>query len=183
MIKRRFIDKRYNTIVFRHDLQDSCERIDVLKYKYSNYDAIIFSDYCKGFLTEQDISYICQQASDTCIKFIDTKKKISDFIQYCDFLKINSKESKENIHDLDRLRDLCQIIITNGEHGATYINSLTQTIYPTQKIDIRDVCGAGDTFLSALVVKYLQTKNIGESILYANVCSSKVVSKFGICTP
>ena len=58
-----------------------------------------------------------------------------------------------------------------------------ETLYETDKIDIRDVCGAGDTFLAALVVKYLETKNIPQSINYANRLAGKVVSKFGVCTP
>ena len=38
----------------------------------------------------------------------------------------------------------------------------------------------GDTFISALVVKYIETKKIGESIVFANECATKVVQKAGV---
>ena len=52
----------------------------------------------------------------------------------------------------------------------------------TKKIEIRDVSGAGDTFLAALAVKYANTNNIEESILFAQKCSTKVVQKLGVVT-
>lgn len=183
IIKRRFIDTRYNTIVFRNDINDSCDRIDINRYSFENYDAVVFSDYCKGFLKEEDISSILKRLSSKTISFIDTKKKISDFIKGITFLKINNKEFQENIQDLSKIRTLCNIIVTKGEIGAVHINSESETIYPTRKIDIRDVCGAGDTFMASFVIKYLESHNISSSIEYANDCSGKVVSKFGVCVP
>lgn len=47
---------------------------------------------------------------------------------------------------------------------------------------LRDVCGAGDTFLAALTINYLATKNIDLAIQFANSCACKVVSKFGVVT-
>jgi len=183
IIKRRFVDKRYNAIVFRHDIKDSCSRIEIDKHDYSGYDAIVFSDYCKGFLTEIDISNILKRIDKHCISFIDTKKKISDFVSGFNFLKINSKEFHDNIEDINKTKLLCDIIVTKGEHGAVHIEKNKETLYQTQKIDIRDVCGAGDTFLAALVIKYLETRKISDSINYANICAGKVVSHFGVCTP
>lgn len=181
--KRRFIDKRYNAIVFRQDINDSCDRINIDKYEYDRYDAVVFSDYCKGFLQELDIANILKRIDKHCLSFIDTKKKIGDFVSGITFLKINQKEFTENITDLNRIKNLCQIIVTKGEHGALHIDKNKETLYETPKIDIRDVCGAGDTFLAALVVKYIETRDVSQSIQYANQCSSVVVSKFGVCTP
>lgn len=183
IIKRRFIDIRYNTIVFRNDINDSCDRIDINKHSFGGYDGVVFSDYCKGFLTEEDISNIVKRVDKKSAIFIDTKKKISEFVKGITFLKINNKEFKENIRDLSRVRGLCNIIVTKGEVGALCINSESETLYPTTKIDVRDVCGAGDTFMAGLVIKYLETHNIPLSISYANECAGIVVSKFGVCVP
>lgn len=183
IIKRRFIDIRYNTIVFRNDINDRCDRIDISKYQFNEYDAVVISDYCKGFLQEEDIINIINKLHNKTISFIDTKKQISDFIKGITFLKINDKEFQENIKDLSKVRGLCNIIITQGDRGALHINSESETYYPTKKIDIRDVCGAGDTFLAGFVVKYLENRRIGSSIKYANICAGNVVSKFGVCTP
>jgi hypothetical protein len=46
-----------------------------------------------------------------------------------------------------------------------------------------DVSGAGDTFTSAFTVKYLETKDIRQSIIFANEMSAIVVSKRGVATP
>ena len=55
-----------------------------------------------------------------------------------------------------------------GERGAKWKGS----IYPAQKVhDVFDVCGAGDSFLAALSVKYIETGNMIESIKFANKCA------------
>jgi sugar/nucleoside kinase (ribokinase family) len=52
--------------------------------------------------------------------------------------------------------------------------------YPTQKVEVYDLSGAGDTFQAALVSKYLETKDVGQAIEYANNCASKVVQRKGV---
>ena len=42
--------------------------------------------------------------------------------------------------------------------------------------------GAGDTFLSGLVVEYVNSKNIIKSIEFAQKCTTKVVQKHGVST-
>jgi sugar/nucleoside kinase (ribokinase family) len=39
---------------------------------------------------------------------------------------------------------------------------------------------AGDTFISALCIKYVGTKNIDIAIEFANECATKVVQKAGV---
>jgi sugar/nucleoside kinase (ribokinase family) len=46
-----------------------------------------------------------------------------------------------------------------------------------------DVSGAGDTFTASFISKYFQTKDIKESIQFANQMASIVVSKRGVKTP
>jgi D-beta-D-heptose 7-phosphate kinase/D-beta-D-heptose 1-phosphate adenosyltransferase len=176
--KRRFIDTRYNSIVFREDVHDNCERIKVKKHKFQKYDAIVISDYNKGFLEESDLEFICKNS---IVKFMDTKRKPND-LSSIDFLKVNQKEYLNNIQDL-KFPDCCQLIVTDGENGARHIHKQKVKNYPTKRVEIRDVCGAGDTFLAALVVGYLRTKKIEKSIIFANQCSLKVVRQFGVSTP
>ena len=45
---------------------------------------------------------------------------------------------------------------------------------------VKDVSGAGDTFLAALVVEYLKTNDIKSAITFANECATKVVQKRGV---
>jgi D-beta-D-heptose 7-phosphate kinase/D-beta-D-heptose 1-phosphate adenosyltransferase len=55
-------------------------------------------------------------------------------------------------------------------------------MYPVEKVQIRDVSGAGDTFLSGLVAEYVLTNNIEKSILFAQQCATVVVQKPGVST-
>ena len=54
--------------------------------------------------------------------------------------------------------------------------------YAVKKVDVKDMTGAGDTFLAGLVVKYVLTKDIDKSIEFANKCATQVVQKKGVVT-
>ena len=87
--KVRYVDDKSNQLVLRVDENDYCDRIDrkLLEGIRNNkckpifsgktkVDAIIISDYCKGFLEEEDIQYICENNQNV---FIDTKKELDYF--------------------------------------------------------------------------------------------------------
>ena len=67
------------------------------------------------------------------------------------------------------------MIITKGGEGTEYQGKL----YPAEKVNVFDVVGAGDTFLSALVYFYLKCGRIEEAIPYANKAAAIAVSNFG----
>lgn len=184
-IKRRFIDTRYNHIVFREDRNDICCRSNLTTLDTDDYDAVVISDYNKGFLTEDDISTIIDMSKDSLV-FIDTKKIITNFIDGVNFLKINYNEYKNNISNINKIISYCEdgVIVTNGSHGCIYYKypNIKKT-FAGKKVDVSDVCGAGDTFLAGLVVKFLQSKNIDDSIKFANECAAEVVKKNGVVTP
>ena len=85
--KMRYVDNRSNQMVLRVDEHDYCERVNryFLDFEEDKYDAIIISDYCKGFLDEEDIEYLCNYKN----VFIDTKKQIGKWVDDVDFIKIN----------------------------------------------------------------------------------------------
>jgi len=56
-------------------------------------------------------------------------------------------------------------------------------LYPVVAKETIDVSGAGDTFLSAFVLKYVETNDVEIAITFANKMSSIVVSKKGVVTP
>jgi D-beta-D-heptose 7-phosphate kinase/D-beta-D-heptose 1-phosphate adenosyltransferase len=115
-----------------------------------------------------------------CILFIDTKKKITEDIISCvDFIKINEKELKNNLDIFLYNSSIDKFVITLGERGAMYKNNKTFIEAPQSTID---VSGAGDTFMAALAFKYMQTKSIEDSIIFANEMASIVVSKKGVST-
>ncbi len=175
--KIRYVDDRSNQMVLRVDEHDYCERVNSyhLDFEEDVYDAIVISDYCKGFLTEEDIKYVCNHKN----VFIDTKKQLGNFISNADYIKINSLEHQKNFEILPnypKLED--KLIVTLGKNGCIY----REKIYPTQEVPVKDVSGAGDTFLSGLVFKYLENGDIEEAINFAQECTTKVVQKHGVST-
>jgi sugar/nucleoside kinase (ribokinase family) len=65
-------------------------------------------------------------------------------------------------------------------NGAKHNDTIFPSPSPKQTID---VSGAGDTFTAFFSLKYFETKNIAESITFANQMASIVVSKRGVTTP
>jgi D-beta-D-heptose 7-phosphate kinase/D-beta-D-heptose 1-phosphate adenosyltransferase len=183
IIKTRYVDERTNQILIRIDENDKISRIDqeILKkivnnqYNDVTYDSIIISDYDKGFLTEEDIQFICINNKNI---FIDTKKILDEWCINADFIKINHVEyehTKFNINNLDLEKKL---IITLSDKGCKYQDK----IFTVPKVQIKDVSGAGDTFISGLVAEYVRTKNIEMSIKFAQDCATIVVQKKGVTT-
>jgi len=139
-------------------------------------DKVIVSDYNKGFLTEEVLIQIGKVSK---LSIIDTKKTISkDLIDSFTFIKLNEHEYQRNRHISDKNKD--KFIITLGMNGAKHNDIIFPSPSPKQTID---VSGAGDTFTAFFSLKYYETKNIAESITFANQMASIVVSKRGVATP
>jgi hypothetical protein len=70
------------------------------------------------------------------------------------------------------------LIITRSGDGCEYQG----IVYPVKKVEIKDVSGAGDTFIAALACEYVRTNDIIKAIKYAQDCATVVVQKKGVCT-
>jgi len=176
--KRRYVHEETNHMFLRVDSgEETVARIRDLEAEFlSNFDLVIISDYNKGFLLEQDIQFICENHN---MVFIDTKKKLGEYCKDCTFIKINKNEheaSKQFIKKTSWAQK--KVITTLGSKGC----SLNGKLYPVEKVEIKDLCGAGDTFIASLSVNYLKTKDIGEAMAYANKCSTQVVQMKGVNT-
>jgi bifunctional ADP-heptose synthase (sugar kinase/adenylyltransferase) len=183
VIKHRLVDKRSNQILLRIDENDKVSRIDrelLIRIKNNHFnnvkiDAIIISDYDKGFLDEEDIQFICENNTNV---FIDTKKILDTWCVNSTFIKINHVEYEHTKFNLKDLSISDKLIITLSSDGCQYKDK----IYPVEKVKIKDVSGAGDTFMSALVLEYVRTLDIEKSILFAQECATIVVQKIGVTT-
>ena len=169
--KTRYVHEKTNHTFFRVDTPDNISPINLDEINY-DYKIIVISDYDKGFLSESDIETISKNHD--CV-FLDTKKILGEWVKYCKFIKINDfeyKNSKNNINN-----DLInKIIHTMGGDGCEYKG----VRYQVNKVDVKDSSGAGDSFMAALVVKYLETNDIIESIKFANKKASEVVTQIGV---
>lgn len=175
-VKTRYIDETSNQMLLRIDMKDEIlESVsDKLKdVDFSKYDAVVISDYNKGFINEEDIEYITNNHN---LVFLDSKKKFGDWSKGVEFIKLNSKEFYEN-SDYLTLNYEGELIITLGKEGARH----WFTNYPIEtEHEVRDLSGAGDTFLAAFVAEYLKNNDICTAIHFANRCASWVVTQKGV---
>ena len=174
--KRRFVDLNTNHKFLRVDSgEDKIKRINDLTPELINkYELVIISDYNKGYLLEEDIQFICENHPQV---FIDTKKKIGDYCQQCVFIKINQYEYANSL-DYISTHPWTQnkIITTLGSKGSSFKDKT----FPVEKVEIKDLSGAGDTFMAALAVEYLKSKDVEKSIVFANKCATQVVQMKGV---
>jgi bifunctional ADP-heptose synthase (sugar kinase/adenylyltransferase) len=178
--KTRYIDDKTNHMFLRVDEGEN--EVDTLiltpetVQTITESDLVIVSDYNKGFLTEEVLIQIGKLSK---LSIIDTKKTISkDLIDSFTFIKLNEHEYQRNKNISDKNKD--KFIITLGMNGAKHNDIVFPSPSPKQTID---VSGAGDTFTAFFSLKYYETKNISESITFANQMASIVVSKRGVATP
>jgi bifunctional ADP-heptose synthase (sugar kinase/adenylyltransferase) len=178
--KTRYIDDKTNHMFLRVDEGEN--EVDTLiltpetVQTITESDLVIVSDYNKGFLDEEILIQIGKLSK---LSIIDTKKTISkDLIDSFSFIKLNEHEYERNKNISDKNKD--KFIITLGMNGAKHNDTIFPSPSPKQTID---VSGAGDTFTAFFSLKYFETKNIVESITFANQMASIVVSKRGVTTP
>jgi D-beta-D-heptose 7-phosphate kinase/D-beta-D-heptose 1-phosphate adenosyltransferase len=171
--KIRYVDESYNYILLRIDENDEVKKLENLP-DVTKFDIVVFVDYNKGLLSKDDIEKLSKVSK---LSFIDTKKKLGEWCRNIDFIKINYSEyleSKKFIDNNDWIKE--KTIITRGPYGCDY-NGVN---YPTKDVGVKDVAGAGDSFLSGLIFKYIQTNSIENSIQFANRCSTQVVQQKGV---
>lgn len=179
IIKERLVDVNSNYLLLRVDHnENSVNRIDrtnISPEKLSEYEAIIISDYNKGFLSESDIQYICQNHK---LVFLDTKKILGDFCLNAKYININNFEYRKSQPFINEEYFYEKLIITLGPKGCQHKDK----IYPVKKIEVIDQVGAGDTFIASLAVKFTKNPDIAKAIRFANSCATEVVKKRGVAT-
>jgi bifunctional ADP-heptose synthase (sugar kinase/adenylyltransferase) len=176
--KRRYIDSKSMQQVLRVDERVSnnhCSKEDIPDMRCV--DAVVISDYDKGFLSYDIIRHIRDNYHGPV--FMDTKK--TDLAEFDDFIvKINHLECKKLY---TRPKNL---IVTHG--GETVIwhkpyPDAGQIFFPP-KVESFDVCGAGDTFLASLVYSYIQNDgDLEKSIIFAMKAAAITVQKTGVYAP
>ena len=177
IVKTRFVDKKSGYQVLRVDHDPKIEAWNEnLEEPLESFDAVVISDYDKGFLTYEHIESIIEK-SHHGVKFpvfIDTKKT--------DLARFQGAWVKVNELEYSRLKSECSgLIITLGDRGAKVPHH--DITCSTKPVEVMDVCGCGDTFISALTYQYLLTKDIEKSIIFANVAAGITVQHRGNYAP
>jgi bifunctional ADP-heptose synthase (sugar kinase/adenylyltransferase) len=170
IVKTRYIDRKSNQQLLRVDQENKIKPLKKIDEDLSNYDAVVISDYNKGYVTYELVEDIITDFQGPV--FIDTKKTDLQRFEGA-FLKINELEYNA------RTSDNSCTIVTLGEHGAMY----NEHLYRSMNVEVFDVCGAGDTFLSALCYQYLETNSIEQAIEFANKASAVTIQHIGVYHP
>ena len=170
-VKTRLIDTRSRQQIVRIDQDIKNDPLEFLTEIPQVYHAIVISDYNKGLITYELVKELRREFPGPI--FIDTKKQDLAQFEGC-IVKINEVEYKA------RHSDCTDMIVTLGKDGALYDHK----IYPAPTIEVVDVCGAGDTFLSALAYQYLCTDGDMSSAIEFAICASAItVQHTGVYAP
>lgn len=177
IVKVRYIDERSGQHLIRVDTEPTLTSWSGrTPFDISMYDAIVISDYNKGFLNYDHIKALITTAN--CPVFIDTKK--TDLCQFSGehvYVKINEIEHKNKVSSPSNM------IITLGSNGVM-LSAENQFVHlPGHQVDVVDVCGCGDTFLASLAYWFLVTSDITEALKFANKAASISVQHQGCYSP
>jgi bifunctional ADP-heptose synthase (sugar kinase/adenylyltransferase) len=171
--KNRLIDIRTKQQLLRVDRDVESDPITFETLIPPIYDAIVISDYNKGTVSYELIEELLKEV--TVPIFVDTKKTDLARLKGC-YVKINALEKSR----ATSLPDKDYLIITHGSDGAEW----SDWVFPAQIVgDVTDVCGAGDTFLAALVYNFLQTNHMPDAVKFANKASAITVQHIGVYAP
>jgi len=177
-VKTRYVDEISNQMLLRVDENDNIKPIhpkDIDKINFDDYDAVIISDYDKGYLSTRDIVHISNLHP---LIFMDTKKNLGKWAMNIKYIKLNNKEFDENVNREFRDKYPHNLIVTKGKNGA--VLNFSKEFPIEDEHEVRDLSGAGDTFLAGLVADYIKNNDICEAIRFANRCAAWVVSQKGV---
>jgi D-beta-D-heptose 7-phosphate kinase/D-beta-D-heptose 1-phosphate adenosyltransferase len=184
-----------NNLCVRYDIENTNDISNIIEEEVINYiinkndiNAIIISDYDKGFITENLCQQIIKYSNLNNIPtFIDPK--IKNYLKYknCFLLKPNIAEAEKisNCNNIKKIIDIinekiqCKnLLITRGKEGMI-LNSISNRIEHDSIINLVDVTGAGDIVMSVLVYIFLIENDLFKACKYANFVAGKSVSTIG----
>jgi D-beta-D-heptose 7-phosphate kinase/D-beta-D-heptose 1-phosphate adenosyltransferase len=163
-------------------------------------DAVVFSDYAKGILTDELVERVSKLAR-TAGKLLalDPKPKRKLHFHDLDLITPNRREAlqlagiepephtpfpaEEVCAQLYKLYGTHNLVITLSEDGMLLSTEgkISKTI-PTAAREVFDVSGAGDTALASLVLALAAGSDLETAAHFANAASGVVVGKLGTAT-
>jgi D-beta-D-heptose 7-phosphate kinase/D-beta-D-heptose 1-phosphate adenosyltransferase len=177
---------------------DAAEKL--LRTAIRSHDAVIFSDYAKGILSDELVARITTLARAAGkLVALDPKPKHALAFHGLDLITPNKREALElsGLHPAPgtpfpaaavcaRLHEKFatkHLVITLGEDGMllSTAGKVLKTI-PTAAREVYDVSGAGDTALAALVLALAAGAKLETAAHFANAAAGVVVGKLGTAT-
>ncbi|MDQ2657798.1 MAG: D-glycero-beta-D-manno-heptose 1-phosphate adenylyltransferase, partial [Bacteroidota bacterium] len=161
--------------------------MDRIAKEYETCDAVILSDYGKGLITGALVKELARLRANTKKFLAVDSRRLSFFAElnpsfakpnYDEAVKtMDLKHSKERIKQIERCADglvkkmnAPLIAVTLDSEGTLLIESGKPTVHiPAPYVERPHVSGAGDTYISAFVLAYLQT---ADAVLCAEIATA-----------
>lgn len=160
-------------------------------------DVLIFEDYDKGVLTQENIAAITREAHARGIPVVvDPKKRNFSYYENADLFKPNLKELREGLKmDIDTddkssleqaVRTLMQqmhlkhAMITMSEKGVMITDGQRFHYLPAHIRKIADVSGAGDTVISVAALCMALKLTLEQTAAMANLAGGLVCEEVGV---
>lgn len=157
------------------------------------FDAVVFSDYDKGTLTEEMVQF-CR--SKTGLVIVDSKRRdLSLFFKDSQsrkvILKVNHSEwAAQASNEIPIEAYFDYVVVTKGKDGATLRqfdsnesrlsrNVVHSEEFPTKRVWAVDVTGCGDTHTAAMTVSLVQDADVRKAVRFGNEKASQAVQVFG----
>jgi D-beta-D-heptose 7-phosphate kinase/D-beta-D-heptose 1-phosphate adenosyltransferase len=163
-------------------------------------DAVIFSDYAKGLLTDELVAKVTGLAREHGkLVAIDPKPRRKLRFHQPDLITPNRKEAlqlagiEQEPHQPFPAAEVCariyeqyrpkHLVITLSEDGMLLShNGKAGRVIPTMAREVFDVSGAGDTSIAALTLGLAAGAVLEEAAQFANAAAGVVVGKLGTAT-
>lgn len=198
IIKHRYVDVEQMKILGRFDNVKKLNEGEVELFEemfselcdLSSFDAVIFSDYRIGTISDEFAKRVCSEVPDRI--FVDSKRKDLSIYEGSYVFKLNESEYSAQVSsnlytNVERLCKFC--VVTQGASGASLLQGevldekryiVHSEMFPIDKVKAVDVTGCGDTFIASLVYYCtVQQNDLRKAVKFANFCSMQVVQKFG----
>ena len=189
-LKERIIVNKKYSLRKDYDAEDSPNEDSVIEtfiHLINKYDAVLFVDYNKGFLTKKLFDSLSKIASENnLLQILDPNINNELDFKNVNFIKLNEIEAKyfskknklEDIFKRLKKNNLNVIITLSSKGAVTEIDNKLIFVNP-KKIKPVDVSGCGDVFLANFISNFIKTNNLKLSIENSVNESSKYVSFFG----
>jgi D-beta-D-heptose 7-phosphate kinase / D-beta-D-heptose 1-phosphate adenosyltransferase len=168
--------------------------LKILENQITNIDFLLISDYGKGLCSKTLLANVIKLCNKNNINiFVDPKG--TDYEKYQNSFCITPNQLEAELitgnklltnNDFEKAAKQIAInygikncVITRGPDGLTCFDGNKTFHIKANKVDVFDVSGAGDKFISVLAYKISQNESILNSCKYANLEAGKSVKYFG----
>lgn len=173
------------------------QALSTLSASLEGVDAVILSDYQKGFITEKIAQYAIQKCNLRRIPIlVDPKPKNIHKFKYATLVKPNKQAAEQiakqnftkNYSNVGKIGSSIQeelhanLIITLGADGMAIFNGKKKGIIKTAAKEVYDVSGAGDTTIATLAASLSAGATLEQAAIISNFAAGIVVGKLGTAT-